>query len=481
MRVFGLEITRTKAAPREALTNPDSAFSPIDGRGGGWFPIVREGDTGDWQRNIVTTGISVLQSVWVFRCISLIASDIAKLTLSLLQAQATIWVGATSPAFSPVLDKPNPYQSRIQFIESWVISKLSRGNTYVLKERDARNVVVAMHVLHPDRCWPLVAPDGSVFYRLGRDLLAGVADFDPGDPSQLFAVPATEVIHDRWNCLFHPLVGLSPIFACGLAAMQGVSMQAAMTRLFKNGARPGGILTAPGAISDDTAARLKAYWETNFTGENAGRVAVLGDGLTFSSLMMTAADAQVIDQMKFGGQSICAAFGVPAYMVNLDQYPRAISIEALYQLYYGQCLQIHIEGIESCLDEGLALPAQYAVKFDLTGLLRMDQASQIKALVEGIGGGLYAPNEGRDRLNLPPVEGGNTPYLQQQNYSLAALNKRDTQDDPFGSASPPPAAPADQAEPSAPAAGEPGGASDTATAGKWWIEVLAHVDDLLAA
>jgi hypothetical protein len=30
------------------------------------------------------------------------------------------------------------------------------------------------------------------------------------------------------------------------------------------------------------------------------------------------------------------------------------------------------------------------------------------------------------------VSGGESPYLQQQNYSLAALNKRDTGEDPFG-------------------------------------------------
>jgi HK97 family phage portal protein len=473
MRVLGLEITVTKAADKspQALSRADDAFAPVDGRGGGWFPIIREGDTGDWQRNIVTTGISVVQSVWVFRCVSLISSDIAKLTLNLLQQAGDIWGATTSAAFSPVLTKPNDYQNRIQFIENWVISKLTRGNAFILKERDQRNVVVALHVLHPDRCWPLVAPDGSVFYQLGRDLLAGVGEPDPDFP----AVPASEIIHDRWNCLFHPLVGLSPIFACGMAAMQGVSMQAAMTGLFRNGARPGGVLTAPGAIGDDTAARLKTYWEANFTGSNSGRVAVLGDGLKFEGLMMTATDAQFLEQMKLGGQTICAAFGVPAYMVNLDIYPRSVSIEALTQMYYGQCLQIHIESIELCLDEGLALPAQYAIKFDLDGLLRMDQASQIKALVEGIGGGLYAPNEGREKLNLPPVTGGETPYLQQQNYSLAALAKRD-EGDPFAPPPAPAAPPApvgDTAEP----ADEP---VDPATAGKWLSEVFVHVDNQLA-
>ncbi|HEY1878421.1 MAG TPA: phage portal protein [Caulobacteraceae bacterium] len=477
MQIFGLEITRAKAAPSSALTGPENAFAPVDGRGGGWFPIIREANTGDWQKNIVTSGVSVLQSVWVFRCISLISTDIAKLGIELRQETGGVWRETTSAAFSPVLTTPNSYQNRIQFIENWVISKMTRGNAYVLKERDARNVVVALHVLHPDRVWPLVAPDGSVFYRIGRDLLAGVGEPDPDFP----AVPASEIIHDRWNCLFHPLVGLSPIFACGMVALQNVSMQAAMTRLFRNGARPGGILTAPGAISDSTAQRLKDYWENNFTGENAGKVAVLGDGLTFSSLMMTATDAQFIEQMKLSGQTIAASFGVPAYMINLEVYPRSVAIEALMQMYYGQCLQIHVESIELCLHDGLALPPQYDVKFNLDGLLRMDQASQIKALVEGIGGGLYAPNEGREKLSLPPVEGGESPYLQQQNYSLAALAKRDAQN-PLAN---PPPAPGGDTAPDGGAVAETTqdeAANAEQAAGKsWWNEVLAHVDLYLAA
>jgi phage portal protein BeeE len=35
-----------------------------------------------------------------------------------------------------------------------------------------------------------------------------------------------------------------------------------------------------------------------------------------------------------------------------------------------------------------------------------------------------------------PVAGGDSPYLQQQNYSLAALAKRDSSPDPFDKATP---------------------------------------------
>jgi len=41
--------------------------------------------------------------------------------------------------------------------------------------------------------------------------------------------------------------------------------------------------------------------------------------------------------------------------------------------------------------------------------------------------------------NLAPVVGGETPYLQQQNFALSALARRDSSEDPFGTAKAEPA------------------------------------------
>jgi phage portal protein BeeE len=46
--------------------------------------------------------------------------------------------------------------------------------------------------------------------------------------------------------------------------------------------------------------------------------------------------------------------------------------------------------------------------------------------------GVISPNEARFKENYPPVPGGESPMVQEQNYSLAALAKRDALDNPFG-------------------------------------------------
>ncbi|UZW54052.1 phage portal protein [Sphingobium sp. JS3065] len=408
MRIFGLTITRTKAA---------TGLSPVDNRGG-WWPIVFESSPGAWQQDVKVNQAAVVANHAVFACQTLIASDVAKLRVKLVaQDSDGIWSEVKSPAYSPVLRKPNHYQNRIQFFETWVLSKLQRGNTYVLKQRDARNVVTALYVLNPDRVTPLVAPDGSVFYDLQIDDLAGV--------TESVIVPAREIIHDRYNCLFHPLVGLSPIFANGLAATQGLAVQTASTRMFQNGARPGGILTAPGAISNETAARLKDHWDNNYSGANSGKVAVLGDGLKFEAMSMKATDAQLVEQLKWSAEVVCSTYHVPPYKVGIGQQPTYNNVQALNVEYYGQCLQVLIEAIELCLDEGLGTGEALGTEFDTENLLRMDAATQMDVLEKSKG--KLTVNEQRAKLDRKPVEGGNTVYLQEQDHSLEWLARRDAQ------------------------------------------------------
>ena len=413
MNIFG----RQMSFGRKAMNLVD------DNRG--WWPIIREAFVGAWQRNVEVKFESVLSFHAVFACQTLIASDIAKLRVKLVQQDADgIWTETKNPAYSPVLRKPNRFQTRIQFFENWVLSKLQRGNAYILKERDGRGVVVRFYVLDPTLVAPLVADDGSVYYELLVDRLAGV--------EERVIVPAREIIHDRFNCFFHPLVGLSPIFANGLSAMQGLSIQNNSASFFANGSQPGGILTAPGAIDQATADRLKAHWDSNYTGKNRGKVAVLGDGLKFEAMAAKATDSQLIEQLKWSAEVVCSTYHVPSYMVGVGQAPAYNNIEALNSQYYTQCLQILLESIELCLDEGLGTGETLGTEFDLDQLLKMDSATMMEVLDKS--SGKLTPNEQRKKLGLKPVAGGNSPMLQQQNFSLEALAKRDQQTDPFGTA-----------------------------------------------
>ncbi len=274
------------------------------------------------------------------------------------------------------------------------------------------------------------------------------------------AVPASEIIHDRMNCLFHPLVGLSPIFACGLAAMQGLKIQQNSAKFFMNMSRPSGVLTAPSAISDVTAERLQREWQKNYGSDKIGRVAVLGDDLKYTPMTVNAVDAQLTEQLKLSAEMICSTFHVPAFKIGAGTIPAGQKVEDLNQIYYADCLHALMDAIQTLLGEGLGLDTpkaggrMYVVRFDLDDLLKMDQATFVTTLANAVKGTLMSPDEARRKLNLPPVPGGASPMAQQQNYSLAALAKRDAGADPFGTAPAPPAPSPEPTEPDAPAAAD---------------------------
>lgn len=401
---------------------------------GGWFGVIRESFAGAFQSVLqVDAPRNILAFSAVFSCVTLIASDIAKLAVRLV-VEGSDGICAPAPTASPYwtsLRRPNKYQNWLQFIEQWVISKLLYGNTYVLKVRkDLRGLVTHLHVLDSQRVTPLVTEQGDVYYQISADHLAGII--------QTITVPASEIIHDRINCLWHPLVGISPIYACGASATIGNRIQSNSGHFFQNMSRPSGMLTAPGSIDDETAERLKKQFEENYSQGGMGRVAVGGNGLEYKPMMMTAVDAEVIAQLRWSVEDVARAFHMPLYKIGAETGRSSgnLSVEAQAQQYLDDCLQIHIESIESCLDDGLELPTGYHAELDEDGLLRMDKAALFEALGTGVGKAILAPNEARARLGLAPVAGGDSPLAQQQNFSLAALAKRDAKDDPFATNSP---------------------------------------------
>lgn len=405
----------------------------------GWTPLFQEWYTGAFQADDPVTLADAMSHPTVYACITQIASDMGKLRLRLLENKRGVWSETESPAFSPILLRQNQYQTRQKFIENWILSKLQHGNTYVLKVRDGSGRVIAMYILDPARVQPLVADNGAVFYRANKDRLTRIEEEEA-------IIPASEIIHDTMECLFHPLVGVPPLYAASLVTKQGLAMQQNSTNFFQNSSRPGGVLTAPGHINDDTATRIKNHWASNYSGENAGKVAVLGDGLTFEPMSVSAKDSTLVDQLKWSDEKICSVYKVPPYKVHVGPMPTYQDAETLDRKYYSDCLQRLIESVESLLDEGLRLPARLGTDFDLDDLLRMNFSLKVTMAAEGVKGGIFSPNEARQKFNLPPVKGGQTPYLQQQNFSLEALDERD-KDQPFAKPTTP-AAPGDTASPS---------------------------------
>ena len=202
------------------------------------------------------------------------------------------------------------------------------------------------------------------------------------------------------------------------------------------------MLTAPGAIGNEVAQRLKDYWETNFTGANVGRVAVLGDGLKYEGMTVNAAESQLIEQFQWTAQQICTCFHVPPALLDLGESAKLTTeLEALLQKYHSQCIQSLLINFETKLDEGLELKPTLGTEFDIDDLIWMVTATKVKAAADSIGAGALSPDEAR-RKYFGLGHGGRRRHALHAaaELQLRALAERDA-DKPFSKPDPAPPAP----------------------------------------
>lgn len=404
MKLFGIEIKRA---------SKEKAMNPVADYRGGWRRIS-ESYAGAWQQGVDERRCDLITYPTLYACISRISSDIGKLPFSLrTENENGVRATVSNASYDPVLRKPNGYQTAAQFREYWLLSKLTQGNAYVLKRRDARGVVIELYVLNPERVLPMISDAGFVYYQLQTDAINSLpADY----PAENLVIPASEIIHDRCMSVHHPLIGVPPLAAAYWPALKNMKILRNATKFFANNAQPGGLLTAPAGMKKTDADQIKEYWDSNFTGDSSGKVAIIGADMKFTSFAMKSIDSQMVEQMRYSDEQICQPFGIPPFKVGIGSIPAGLKVDDLNQMYYSDALQTHIEHMESLLDEGLRIKAPLGVELNLEPLLRMDEAKRADVASKLVR--IETPNEGRARFNLPPLDGGDTVYMQQQDFPL---------------------------------------------------------------
>lgn len=399
----------TKSAVRGFVHN---LISPLYGTGA----APHEPYAGAWQESSRTgSGAcapkSSLAHSAVYTCINNISSDLAKLTLRVMRPRA---LPAGSPTsleehslhpIAALLKKPNRYQTSYQFLQYYFMSKLYRGNTYILLFRDGRGVPDQMHILHPDDTTVVLDTEGDVWYRIKATPLNRLGEDQ--------YVPSRNVIHDRAVCLFHPLVGVSPLFAAGVSASIGNSITSNSDMFFKNMSRSSGVLTSPGEIPKPIADRLKAEWDNNYNGLGFGKVAVLGSGLEWKPLTINAVDAQLVEQLRFSVEDVARVYRVPYFMLAESKQTHRSS-EQSARLYFQGCLSSHIESAEQCFTGKFELSGGSVVRFDTSSLFRLETDLRFESHQKALTSGIKSINEVRAEEDLPPVKGGESPRLQMQ-------------------------------------------------------------------
>lgn len=273
----------------------------------GWFGPEDIGDSRDAAMKIST----------VNRCVEILSSSMAVLPVRITRERDHERL--QDHHLGPLLwSRPNDAMSAYTMYRLLMTHELTRGNAYTwLRRHQGTGRVTERIVLDPDCTVPMVMPNGQLWY-IYHEPRSG----------DLIWLPQEDVTHYKAFST-DGLEGISVLRRASLTLSTAQAAQHYERSTWLNGGRPSGVLTTNTDLGGDVTItkddgtketitkreRIRREWERVHRGpDNAFRLAVLDNGLEYTPISMTAADAQFVETSELRVLDMCRFFAVPPHL-----------------------------------------------------------------------------------------------------------------------------------------------------------------------
>ena len=309
-----------------------------------------------------------------------------------------------------LLTDPNDWTSGDTFRTDMTATMAARKGAFAFLNRGAGGDVVEMIALDPGAA--TVERDNTTLepiYRLNGEV-----------------VDRSRILHLR-TFNVGGLEGMSPIEQCREAIGLSMVLERYAAGLFGRGARPAGVLKHPKALTEPVINRLRASFEQLYRGgSNAGRVAILEDGVTWEAMQLSSVDAQFLEMRIFQLREISRSFRIPAPLIGDLERVTKSSAEELGQQFLVWTLAPYLRAWQNALNRALFSPKErgrFYVEFLVDDLARADLAARMSSYATAIAHGVLNPNEVRAMENRTPYAGGEA-FTRPMNVGPVANGQR---------------------------------------------------------
>lgn len=359
------------------------------------------------------TPSTAIQLSTVYACVRVISETIASLPLNVFEATEHGSRKATEhPLYRLLHDEPNAEMTSFTLREVMLSHLLLWGNAYCQIIRTGRNQISALYPLLPDQMEVDRGSDGQLTYTYttseGRTVRL--------DPQEVLHIPGLG---------FDGIVGYSPIALEKSAIGLALASEEYGSKFFNNGARPSGVLKHPNTVKNPE--KVRASWNAAYGGSaNAGRTAILEEGMDYKPISLSNSDAQFLETRKFQVSEICRIYRVPPHMVGDLEHATFSNIEHQSISFAVHTIRPWLVRIEQAMNRALFSEKEktgshggrhFYAQFNMDGLMRGDYKSRMEGYAIGRQNGWMSANDIRELENLNPIpaEEGGDAYLVNGN------------------------------------------------------------------
>lgn len=322
-----------------------------------------------------------------------------------------------SHSVARIMRKPNAYQTPSVFREQLATHSLLDGNGRAAIVR-AAGQPTELIPLHPS-CTVTGMLDGIKLHatRPGADdrlrrFFPDVNGNEDGDG--LIMLDDSEVVH---------IVGLSVDGVCGLPLREiarrnlnaAINTEERFAKSMAQGFSGSLMLEAPaGVFRNESDARefLHEFENRHNSPDKAGKPGLLREGMKANILAASNREAEMIDNRKFQRQDAALWLGLEQILGD-DSSVSYNSLEQKNLAYLMNCLNRWLKRWEEEVERKLLPSRQFDgdthyVRFNTGALLKSDYQTAVESLATGLQATIISRNEAREKLDMLPVEGGDT-------------------------------------------------------------------------
>ncbi len=348
---------------------------------------------------------SALRVSTVLACARVIAEGIAQIPLKLYAERADGGkdVAVKNPLHRLLSRRPNDWMSSFEFREMLSLHAVLTGAGWALIVRNTRGEPLEL----------IPVPPGCVTVNRGptaADLTVTLSD--AGGQIETYSWDSfLRIAGPTWNGWQAMNMIQLARESIGLA----IATEENHSRLFSNGARPGGVLAVEGNLGLEARNRLKQAWNDQMQQVgNAYKTAVLPGNVKFTPLAMTGLDSQALESRKFQIEEICRTLKVFPQMVgHSDKTSTFASAEAFFLAHVIYTLLPWVTRWEQSINRCLIdrADSEHFAGFSVQGLLRGDAKTRAAFYQAGVQNGWFTRNEVRLWEDLNPLPGLDEPLV----------------------------------------------------------------------
>jgi HK97 family phage portal protein len=308
-----------------------------------------------------------------------------------------------------LLQNPNNFQNQYEFWYQWCMWQDLAGECFTLwwrkDQQDSMATPLEMYNLDATLITTQLTPTRYPSYRLSTPTYG----FNKDEP-----LSAHQVMHIS-EAAWQGVAGFNKgILATELVALdQDIDIYA--NYVMQNGAKPSGLFRTEQVIPDakykEIAGRLKEAWASMVGSRDTdlskpGQGMLLDQGMTFETVnMLTLQDADAANLKAQTMKRICALFGVPPQMLGIAE-GKFNNTQTLLDEFYKTTMYPMIINIEQKLNSQLLKGyPNLCIRFDTKDFLKGAALDQMNFVTAGVSGGIMTPNEAREYMNMPKIDG----------------------------------------------------------------------------